>query len=206
MHEVGGLVYYDGANLNAILGRCRPGDMGFDIVHINTHKTFATPHGGGGPGAGPVGVTEALVPYLPVPRVERAEDGTFRLESGSPDSIGRMHGFLGNFGVLVRAYAYVFLHGRDGLKEVAARVGGPIRIQGPGPMFHMGFTRRTAVTEYDHVLDYDRARYAEFCEAMLARGFRLTERGLWYVSIAHSEDDIRRCLAAAEATLKEMGA
>jgi glycine dehydrogenase subunit 2 len=121
VHGVGGLVYYDGANLNAILGRCRPGDMGFDIVHINTHKTFATPHGGGGPGAGPVGVTGPLVPYLPVPRVERADDGTFRLEHSSPDSIGRMHGFLGNFAVLVRAYAYVFLHGRDGLKEVAER-------------------------------------------------------------------------------------
>ncbi len=119
VHAIGGLVYYDGANLNAILGRCRPGDMGFDIVHINTHKTFATPHGGGGPGAGPVGVTEALVPFLPVPRVERAEDGSFELSSDAPDSIGRMHGFLGNFGVLVRAYAYVFLHGRDGLKEVA---------------------------------------------------------------------------------------
>jgi glycine dehydrogenase subunit 2 len=121
IHEVGGLVYYDGANLNAILGRCRPGDMGFDIVHINTHKTFATPHGGGGPGAGPVGVTERLVPFLPVPRVEREEDGRFRLSSDAPDSIGRMHGFLGNFGVLVRAYAYVFLHGRDGLREVAER-------------------------------------------------------------------------------------
>jgi glycine dehydrogenase subunit 2 len=121
VHEIGGLVYYDGANLNAILGRCRPGDMGFDIVHINTHKTFATPHGGGGPGAGPVGVTEALVPYLPVPRVERGEDGSFHLNADEPDSIGRMHGFLGNFGVLVRAYAYVFLHGRDGLKEVAER-------------------------------------------------------------------------------------
>ena len=84
VHGVGGLVYYDGANLNAILGRCRPGDMGFDIVHINTHKTFATPHGGGGPGAGPVGVTEPLVPFLPVPRVERAEDGTFRLEARCP--------------------------------------------------------------------------------------------------------------------------
>ena len=119
IHEVGGLVYYDGANLNAILGRCRPGDMGFDIVHINTHKTFATPHGGGGPGAGPVGVTERLVPFLPVPRVEREDDGRFRLSSDAPRSIGRVHGFLGNFGVLVRAYAYVFLHGREGLKEVA---------------------------------------------------------------------------------------
>jgi glycine cleavage system P protein (glycine dehydrogenase) subunit 2 len=121
VHRIGGLVYYDGANLNAILGRCRPGDMGFDIVHINTHKTFATPHGGGGPGAGPVGVTEELVPFLPVPRIERDETGAFRIEQDAPDSIGRMHGFLGNFGVLVRAYAYVFLHGRDGLKEVAER-------------------------------------------------------------------------------------
>ncbi len=122
VHGVGGLVYYDGANLNAILGRCRPGDMGFDIVHINTHKTFATPHGGGGPGAGPVGVTERLVAFLPFPRVERdAGSETYRLEDEYPDSIGRMHGFLGNFGVLVRAYAYVFLHGRDGLKEIADR-------------------------------------------------------------------------------------
>jgi glycine dehydrogenase subunit 2 len=95
--------------------------MGFDIVHINTHKTFATPHGGGGPGAGPVGVTEGLVRLLPVPRVERDEDGTFRLHEDEPDTIGRMHGFLGNFGVLVRAYAYVFAHGRDGLAEVAER-------------------------------------------------------------------------------------
>ncbi|MGH2635140.1 MAG: aminomethyl-transferring glycine dehydrogenase subunit GcvPB [Actinomycetota bacterium] len=122
VHDAGGLVYYDGANLNAILGRCRPGDMGFDIVHINTHKTFATPHGGGGPGAGPVGVAETLVPLLPYPRVERDEStGAFRLQEEYPDSIGRMHGFLGNFAVLVRAYAYVFLHGRDGLKEVAER-------------------------------------------------------------------------------------
>ncbi|HEU4354310.1 MAG TPA: aminomethyl-transferring glycine dehydrogenase subunit GcvPB, partial [Actinomycetota bacterium] len=122
VHGVGGLVYYDGANLNAILGRCRPGDMGFDIVHINTHKTFATPHGGGGPGAGPVGVTEDLVPYLPVPIVELDEAaGTFRLETDRPRSIGRMHGFHGNIGILVRAYAYVFLHGRDGLTEVAER-------------------------------------------------------------------------------------
>ncbi len=122
VHGVGGLVYYDGANLNAILGRCRPGDMGFDIVHINTHKTFATPHGGGGPGAGPVGVREELVRYLPSPMIERDETtGIFRLERDRPSSIGRMHGFMGNFGVLVRAYAYVFLHGGDGLKAVSER-------------------------------------------------------------------------------------
>jgi glycine dehydrogenase subunit 2 len=120
VHEAGGLVYYDGANLNAILGRCRPGDMGFDIVHINTHKTFATPHGGGGPGAGPVGVVDELVPYLPVPTVERAgESRPFFLEHDRPRSIGRLHGFHGNVAVLVRAYAYVFLHGADGLKEVS---------------------------------------------------------------------------------------
>ena len=117
VHEVGGLVYYDGANLNAIMGRSRPGDMGFDIVHINTHKTFATPHGGGGPGAGPVGVVEHLVPYLPVPRVQRDPDGTLRMSEDAPRSIGRMHGFHGNFGVLVRAY--VFFHGSDGLQEVS---------------------------------------------------------------------------------------
>ncbi|HEX6401014.1 MAG TPA: aminomethyl-transferring glycine dehydrogenase subunit GcvPB [Actinomycetota bacterium] len=119
IHGVGGLLYYDGANLNAILGRCRPGDMGFDIVHINTHKTFATPHGGGGPGAGPVGVTAELVDYLPGPRVERADDGSFELHQGGPRSIGRVHGFHGNVGILVRAFAYVFLHGADGLRAVS---------------------------------------------------------------------------------------
>jgi glycine dehydrogenase subunit 2 len=120
VHEVGGLVYYDGANLNAIMGRTRPGDMGFDIVHINTHKTFATPHGGGGPGAGPVGVVEELVPFLPVPRIERSGD-TFSLDHDATRSIGRMHGFHGNVGVLVRAYVYVFLHGADGLRQVSDR-------------------------------------------------------------------------------------
>jgi glycine dehydrogenase subunit 2 len=119
VHGAGGLLYYDGANLNAVLGRSRPGDMGFDIVHVNTHKTFATPHGGGGPGAGPVGVVEGLVPYLPVPRVERRDDGSFVMDHDEPRSIGRVHGFHGNAGVLVRADAYVFLHGADGLREVS---------------------------------------------------------------------------------------
>jgi glycine dehydrogenase subunit 2 len=119
LHEVGALVYYDGANLNAIMGKARPGDMGFDIVHINTHKTFATPHGGGGPGAGPVGVAEHLVDYLPSPIVVREADGSFRWDRDRPRSIGRLHGFNGNVGVLVRAYAYVFGHGGDGLREVS---------------------------------------------------------------------------------------
>ena len=121
VHEAGGLVYYDGANLNAILGKTRPGDMGFDVVHINTHKTFATPHGGGGPGAGPVGVVDRLVDFLPSPRVERAADGTFALDRNHPRSIGRVHGFHGNVGILVRAYAYVFGHGGDGLERVSER-------------------------------------------------------------------------------------
>jgi glycine dehydrogenase subunit 2 len=119
LHDAGGLVYYDGANLNAILGRCRPGDMGFDVVHINTHKTFATPHGGGGPGAGPVAVAERLVDYLPVPVVVRDEDGSFRWDADRRRSIGRLHGFHGNVGVLVRAYAYLVAHGADGLKEIS---------------------------------------------------------------------------------------
>ena len=121
IHGVGGLLYYDGANLNAIMGRVRPGDMGFDIVHMNTHKTFATPHGGGGPGAGPVAVKGRVVPFLPAPVVERADDGTFSLDHDRPHSIGRVQGFHGNFAVLVRAYAYVFGHGGDGLREVGER-------------------------------------------------------------------------------------
>ncbi|HSL11876.1 MAG TPA: aminomethyl-transferring glycine dehydrogenase subunit GcvPB [Actinomycetota bacterium] len=119
VHDAGGLLYYDGANLNAILGRCRPGDMGFDIVHINTHKTFATPHGGGGPGAGPVGVVERLEPFLPAPVLTQADDGSFAWDADRPKSVGRLHGFHGNVGVLLRAYAYVFLHGADGLREVS---------------------------------------------------------------------------------------
>ncbi len=120
VHAAGALAYYDGANLNAIMGRTRPGDMGFDIVHINTHKTFATPHGGGGPGAGPVGVVDRLVPFLPVPRVERDGD-RYRMDEDEPRSIGRMHGFHGNVGILVRAYVYVTLHGADGLRLVSDR-------------------------------------------------------------------------------------
>lgn len=121
IHQAGGLLYYDGANLNAILGRVRPGDMGFDIVHMNTHKTFATPHGGGGPGAGPVAVGERLAAFLPSPVVGRRDDGRFGWDHDRPESIGRIHGFHGNFGVLVRAYAYVFGNGGDGLREVGER-------------------------------------------------------------------------------------
>ncbi len=115
VHEAGGLLYYDGANFNAIMGKTRPGDMGFDIVHFNVHKTFSTPHGGGGPGAGPVAVRDILVPFLPVPRVERAQDGTYIFNADYPLSIGRIKQFWGNVGVLVRAWAYIRTHGREGL-------------------------------------------------------------------------------------------
>jgi glycine dehydrogenase subunit 2 len=120
VHEVGALAYMDGANLNAILGRFKPGEAGFDVMHINTHKTFSTPHGGGGPGAGPVGVGERLEPFLPTPRVIREDDGTFRLERHGerPASIGRLRSYVGNTGVLVRAYAYLRAHGGSGLREV----------------------------------------------------------------------------------------
>ena len=117
VHKNGGLMYYDGANMNAMLGRVRPGDMGFDIVHINVHKTFATPHGGGGPGAGPVGVTAALEQYLPVPRIIRAEkDSKFHLDYARPKSIGPIKSFYGNSAVLLRAYCYILSLGRDGLR------------------------------------------------------------------------------------------
>jgi glycine dehydrogenase subunit 2 len=118
-HRAGGLVYYDGANLNAILGKARPGDLGFDVVHVNLHKTFATPHGGGGPGAGPVGVKELLVPFLPISRVIRREDGTFALHYDEPLSIGYISPFYGSFLVLLKAYAYILRLGREGLIETA---------------------------------------------------------------------------------------
>jgi glycine dehydrogenase subunit 2 len=120
VHDAGGLLYYDGANLNAILGRVKPGDMGFDVIHMNLHKTFSTPHGGGGPGAGPVAANERLVPFLPVPIVAKSE-GTYRLltETDRPQTIGRLSANMGNAGVLLRAYVYARLLGREGMHRVA---------------------------------------------------------------------------------------
>ncbi len=118
VHEADGLLYYDGANLNAILGKVRPGDMGFDIVHMNIHKTFGTPHGGGGPGAGPVGVSDELVKFLPVPRI--IFDGeSYHLDYDRPYSIGKIRSFYGNAAVLLKAYAYILSLGFEGLKEAA---------------------------------------------------------------------------------------
>ncbi len=120
MHEAGGLLYYDGANLNAILGKVRPGDMGFDVMHINLHKTFATPHGGGGPGGGPVAVGERLVPFIPTPIIMK--DGNkyrWSTEKDYPQSIGRLSAFMGNAGIILRAYMYARLLGKDGMHRVA---------------------------------------------------------------------------------------
>jgi glycine dehydrogenase subunit 2 len=120
VHDAGGLLYYDGANLNAILGRVKPGDMGFDVIHMNLHKTFSTPHGGGGPGAGPVGVSERLLPFLPTPIVARENDRYRWLdEKDCPQSIGRLSAWMGNAGVLLRAYVYARLLGREGMHRVA---------------------------------------------------------------------------------------
>jgi glycine cleavage system P protein (glycine dehydrogenase) subunit 2 len=118
VHEAGGICYYDGANLNAVCGISRPGDMGFDIVHFNLHKTFSQPHGGGGPGAGPIAVRAELEPYLPVPVIVRRKDGSFALDHERPRSVGKVRGFLGPFGVFVRAYAYIRTYG-SGLREMS---------------------------------------------------------------------------------------
>src|SRR5881394_3963387 len=124
VHGSGATLYYDGANLNAIMGRSRPGDMGFDIVHVNLHKSFSQPHGGGGPGAGPIAVSDRIEPYLPVPRIVRSEGGngsgpTYDLDHDRPKSIGRLRGFQGNFGVFVRSYTYILSLGADGLAEAS---------------------------------------------------------------------------------------
>ena len=120
VHEAGGLLYYDGANLNAILGKVRPGDMGFDVIHMNLHKTFSTPHGGGGPGSGAVGVSERLLPFLPMPVVTKDGDGyRWVTEAERPQSMGRLSAFMGNAGVLLRAYIYARMLGREGMSRVA---------------------------------------------------------------------------------------
>ncbi|KIL37650.1 glycine dehydrogenase [Cohnella kolymensis] len=119
IHDAGGLLYYDGANSNAIMGITRPGDMGFDVVHLNLHKTMSTPHGGGGPGAGPVGVKSRLVPFLPKPVVGRTDDGVYYWDTDRPQSIGRVKAYYGNFGILVRAYTYIRTYGPEGLRRVS---------------------------------------------------------------------------------------
>lgn len=172
LHKAGALLYYDGANMNAAMGIIRPGDVGVDVMHYNTHKTFSTPHGGGGPGSGPVGVTAALRDYLPTPRVVRREDGSFGWDYNHPKSIGRVRSFYGQSGVLVRAYTYMRSLGRDGLKRasqlavlnanyIAARLKHRYPMPFPGPYAHEFITvpdfAKSGVTERDfakRLLDY----------------------------------------------------
>ncbi|MEM1263743.1 MAG: aminomethyl-transferring glycine dehydrogenase subunit GcvPB [Pseudomonadota bacterium] len=156
IHDAGGLLYYDGANLNAILGKCRPGDMGFDVIHMNLHKTFSTPHGGGGPGSGAVGVAERLIPFLPVPVVvadTRGGETLYRYadERERPQSIGRLSGFMGNSGVLLRAYIYMRMLGAEGMRRVAefATLNAnylQARLRGAG--FELAFPDRRASHEF----------------------------------------------------------
>jgi glycine dehydrogenase subunit 2 len=148
VHRVGGLLYYDGANLNAILGVTRPGDMGFDIVHMNLHKTFAVPHGGGGPGAGPVAVSPRLAEFLPGPLPVRVEDGTFDWQTPAR-SIGRVHSWHGNSLALARAFSYLLVNGGDGLRKVAE-----------GAVLNANWLRHRLSGTYD--IPYDRPNMHEF--------------------------------------------
>ena len=125
VHDCGGLLYYDGANMNPLIGMVRPGDMGFDVLHLNLHKSFSTPHGGGGPGSGPVGVAAHLVPYLPVPKVVEDDDSTLHVVGDDENSCGQISGFMGNFGVLLRAYTYILMLGRQNVRMV-----GPLAVLG----------------------------------------------------------------------------
>ncbi|MBR4978735.1 MAG: aminomethyl-transferring glycine dehydrogenase subunit GcvPB [Bacteroidales bacterium] len=125
VHECGGLLYYDGANMNPLIGMVRPGDMGFDVLHLNLHKSFSTPHGGGGPGAGPVGVAKHLVPYLPIPKVVKGDDELLHLVGADGQTCGRISGFMGNFGVLLRAYTYILMLGKQNVRSV-----GPLSVLG----------------------------------------------------------------------------
>ncbi|MBI5724261.1 MAG: aminomethyl-transferring glycine dehydrogenase subunit GcvPB [Planctomycetes bacterium] len=175
VHGVDGLMYYDGANLNPLLGKCRPGDMGFDIVHLNLHKTFATPHGGGGPGAGPVGVCERLTEFLPVSLVEERPDGTFYLNYDRPKSIGYIAPFYGNFGIILRAYAYILALGKEGLIRVAenATLNANYIMEKLKPYFDLPFDR---VCKHECVFSAKRqtehgVHAIDIAKALIDRGF-----------------------------------
>jgi glycine dehydrogenase subunit 2 len=165
LHDKGAYLYCDGANLNSFVGIARPGDMGIDVIHSNLHKTFSTPHGGGGPGAGPVGVSERLVPFLPTPTIERHDDGTYFLDHDHPKSIGRVRAFNGNFGVLVRALTYMRSMGPDGLRRIAqiavlnanyirARLRGSYHLPYDAPSLHeVVFSDKLQTAKDVHTLD-----------------------------------------------------
>ena len=166
VHDSGALLYYDGANVNAIMGITTPGKMGFDIAHLNLHKTFSTPHGGGGPGSGPVGVKEELAGFLPVPIVVKKDD-RYSLSYDLPDSIGKVHGFYGNWGVLLRAYTYILMNGGNGLTEVSER-----------SVLNSNYLK--ALVEEHLEVPYPGLRKHEF----VASGVKLKEKGLRTMDIA----------------------
>ncbi|HSD62052.1 MAG TPA: aminomethyl-transferring glycine dehydrogenase subunit GcvPB [Burkholderiales bacterium] len=179
VHGAGGLLYYDGANLNAILGKVKPGDMGFDVIHMNLHKTFSTPHGGGGPGAGPVGVAERLKPFLPVPFVGE-EKGTYRwlAENEVPQSIGRMSAFMGNAGVLLRAYVYSRMLGAEGMRRVgefatlnANYLLAELRRAGYDPAFPERRASHEFVLTLKRLKDQTGITAMDVAKALLDRGF-----------------------------------
>jgi glycine dehydrogenase subunit 2 len=175
VHSTGAMLYYDGANLNAFMGICRPGDMGFDAVHMNLHKTFTTPHGGGGPGAGPVGVKAELVPFLPMPTVERT-NGHLMLDFKRPQSIGRVRSFYGNFGMLVRAYTYILAMGGDGLSQAsqdAVLSANYLRklVEGDLEMPHEGPCMHEFVASANHLSHEHGVRALDIAKALLDRDF-----------------------------------
>lgn len=179
VHEAGGLLYYDGANLNAILGKVRPGDMGFDVMHLNLHKTFATPHGGGGPGSGPVAVGERLLPYLPTPFVGKNAEAYFWMtEEHCPETIGRLSAFMGNAGILIRAYVYARFLGREGLERVStfAALNANylmVRLQKAG--FQLALPKRRASHEFIITLKQEAKNWGvnamDFAKRLLDYGF-----------------------------------
>ena len=174
VHEAGGLLYYDGANTNAVLGRSRPGDMGFDVVHFNTHKSFGTPHGGGGPGAGPIVVRDTLEPFLPTPIVAKDEDGRFHFDYDRPRSIGKVRTFYGNFGVLVRAYTYIRALGPEGLRRVSdmAVLNANYLLEGIRDLFDVPYERR-CMHEFvvsGEPLKRHGLKALDFAKALLDRG------------------------------------
>ncbi|HEX8422505.1 MAG TPA: aminomethyl-transferring glycine dehydrogenase subunit GcvPB, partial [Pyrinomonadaceae bacterium] len=165
VHDAGGLVYMDGANMNALVGWARPGDMGVDVIHLNLHKTFSTPHGGGGPGSGPCCCTKELEPYLPVPRIVRAGEDRYKLDFDYPKTIGRVKAFYGNFGMAVRALSYIETHGADGLREATEAAVLNARVIAHGltsdydkpfdapPMHEVVFTDKRQARKGVHTLD-----------------------------------------------------
>jgi glycine dehydrogenase subunit 2 len=168
IHGVGGLMYMDGANLNALVGLARSADMGFDITHINLHKTFSTPHGGGGPGAGPIAVVEKLVSFLPVPMIDEV-DGKYTLNFGTDDSIGRIHTFFGNFGILVRAYVYILTLGDEGLKDMTKMA-----------ILNANYLKARLESKYN--VPFSEGTLHEF----VASGIKQKERGIKVLDIAKS--------------------